>query len=143
MNKINNNKTNNINFEGVKPAKVEVKNMEQDFRKMLNQILARAEREVPEYGDFAPVYEEVKNIDRSLCPTDFMIKIYKLPKRVENDETARMVELIAFKFPAPYQASRGLAYGTKEEILRQLKSGEMIAKMEETAKKLSEDLIDI
>lgn len=143
MNKINQNKINNTQFKGLKPAKSEAVNMELDFKKMLNQILVRAEREVPEYGDFAPVYEILKNVDRTLCPTDFMLRISKLPKGMENSETTRVLELVAYKVPTPYKSVRTLAYGTKEEILNKLKSGEITSEIEMTAKKLSEDLSDI
>lgn len=143
MDKINKNRINEINYQGIKPVKGEGKSMEQSLKKMVNQILVRAEREVPEYGDFAPVYEEIKNISQSLCPTDYVLKISKLPKEIKNNETTRVLELVAYKLPAPYKASRAIAYGTKEEILNQLKSEEIFTKVEQTAKDLSEDLSDM
>ena len=143
MNKINKQKINNSNFESIKPKSKEVKTMKKSVEKLINTIRARAEREVPEYGDFSPVYEEFKNIDKTLEATDFMLKIVKPPKNIEGHEKLRYIELTAYKLPLPYKVTRLIGRGSKEEILKQLEQPEFFAKVEESFKSMSDNLKDI
>lgn len=142
-NKINHNRVNKINFSGIKPKANEVKNMDELIKKMVADLLARAEREVPEYGDFKIVYEEFKNPDKSLFATDFMLKITKPPKEIEGHEKQRYLELVAYNVPSPYIAEKVIGRGNKEEILAQLKDNELCTKIKEKLIQLSRDLEDI
>lgn len=143
MDKINQNRISSINYGSVKPAKGEVKTMEQSLKEMIKNVLARAEREVPEYGDFAPVYENIKNHNKNLCPSEFQLKIESIPKGIENAEITRVLKLVAGKDGSSYSSSRSIAYGTKSEILDLLKSQEILSKIKNAAVKLSEDLSDM
>ena len=143
MNEIN--KTNNINnsnFNGIKPKIKEVKNMEQHVKKMVNDVLVRAEREVPPYGDFAPVFEEFKNSNPALDATHFMLKIVKPPKTIEGHETIRNIELTAYKVPTPYKSSVIVETGSKDDIMQKLKNPEFFKEVEEQFTNLSHDLSD-
>lgn len=143
MNKINKtNKTNNSNFNGIKPKLNEVKNMEQHVKKLVNDVLTRAEREVPPFGDFAPVFEEFKNPDIALDATHFMLKIVKPPKNIEGHETLRNIELTAYKIPTPYKATVIVEAGSKDDIMQKLKNPEFFKEVEENFKNLSADLND-
>jgi len=148
MTEFNPHKLNNTNFQGrigragSKAAK-EIKTMEEHIKTMVRDILARAEREVPEYGDFAPVYEEFKNPLQELCATDFMLKITKPPKHIENHEKKRYLEVVAYKLPAPIKATRIIAVGNKEDILSKLKDKETLEKINKAARELSENLEDV
>ena len=143
MNKINSQNTNNAKFNGLKPKINEVKNMEEHIQKMVKDLFKRAEREVPEYGDFKVVFEEFKNPDKSLCASDFLLKIVKPPKNIEGNEKLRNLELVAYKLPSPYMAERLLASGSKEEILKQLQSDDMLRKIKEGTESLSYNLSDM
>lgn len=143
MNKINSQNTNNAKFNGLKPKINEVKNMEEHIQKMVKDLFKRAEREVPEYGDFKVVFEEFKNPDKSLCASDFLLKIVKPPKNIEGNEKLRNLELVAYKLPSPYMAERLLASGSKEEILKQLQSEDMLRKIKEGTESLSYNLSDM
>ena len=142
-NRINHNKISNTQFGGIKPKANEVKNMDELIKKMVADLLARAEREVPEYGDFKIVYEQFKNPDKSMVATDFMLKITKPPKNIEGHEKKRYLELVAYNLPSPYIAEKVIGHGTKEEILAQLKDEGLNAKIKEKLIQLSKDLEDI
>ncbi len=143
MNEINPAKLNKTNFKGMKNMNKEIKSLENCIKSSLTMLRIRAEREVAEFGDFAPVYEQFANPDKSLCATDFMLKISKPPKNIEGHEKIRNLEVVAYKLPHPYKAERIIAAGNKEEILKQLKSDEVYSKIESAVKSLSHDLEDI
>ena len=143
MNKINPTQQNRANFQGVKTPHKEVKTMEEAFKKFVKIIRDRAEREVPEYGDFAPVYEQFANPKKELSATDFMLKISKTPKSVENNEKIRNLEVVAYKLPAPYKAECIVATGTKEELMQKLQDSKLLKEINETAESLARDLDDI
>lgn len=141
-NRINHNRI-NTQFGGIVPKANEVKNMDELIKKMVDDLLARAEREVPEYGDFKIVYEEFKNPDKSMIATDFMLKITKPPKEIEGHEKQRYLELVAYNVPSPYIAEKIIGHGTKEDILNKLKEEDLCKVIKEKLIKLSRDLEDI
>ena len=143
MNKINSKNINNTKFEAVKPKQTEVTAMKDNVKQMVKKIAVRAEREVPEYGDFLPVYEEFKNTDKSLKASDFMLKIVKTHSSIEGHETLRNLELVAYKLPSPYIAERVLASGTREEIIEALKDPALLSKIQSATESLSKSLDDI
>lgn len=128
---------------GITPQKnkIEVNTMKQHIEKMIKDVCIRAEREVPEYGDFKMVYEEFKNPDKELCATDFMLKIVK--PNLKGYEKVRNLEIVAYKLPLPYKAERVIATGSKEDILKKLKSNDLQAEIEKAVKDLSKNLEDV
>ena len=142
-NKINHNKINNINYGGIKPKANEVKNMDELIKKMVADLLARAEREVPEYGEFRVVWEEFKNPDNSLEATDFLLKITKPPKEIPGTEKDRYLEVAALKRGTPYGAESVIGYGTKEDILAKLKEDGLAETIKDTLIRLSKGLEDV
>ncbi len=142
-NRINHNRTTNTQFSGVKPKMNEVKNMDELIKKMVSDLLARAEREVPEYGEFRVVWEEFKNPDKTLGATDFLLKITKPPKTLEGSEKERYLELAAVKRGTPYGAETVIGFGNKEDILNKLKENNLCDKIKEKIVQLSKDLEDI
>lgn len=140
MDKINKQNIKNTNFGIVKPKQTEVPLMKDNVKNMVKKITLRAEREVPEYGDFAPVYEEFKNTDTSLKATDFMLKIVKPPSNIKGHEKLRYIELSAYQLPMPYKMSRLIAKGTKEEILQQLKEEDFFETITKNFSEMSRNL---
>lgn len=136
---------NPVNFSGTKiqgqgtdkMAKAKYK-IEEQVKNLVSKLHVRAEREVPEYGDFAVVYEEFKNPDKNLSASNFMLKIYK-PKNVK-DEKLRCVEAAAYALPAPYKAEMPLLLGRKEDILKLLQDEEFAVNLQKTFVKLSQSL---
>jgi len=142
-NKINHNRVNNINFNGIKPKANEVKNMDELIKKMVADLLARAEREVPEYGEFRVVWEEFKNPDKSLEATDFLLKITKPPKTLEGSEKERYLEAAALKRGTAYGAESVMGFGSKQDILNKLKEPDLCEKLKEKFIELSKGLEDV
>lgn len=138
-NKINQNEINNIKFSGVKPKRPEVSNMEEKIKKMIENLLNR-DREIYEYGDFAPVTETFKNSDKELCASDFAIKVFQAPEGVENRETERAVQLIAYKYPTSLYARKMLVFGTKNEILEKLQQKDLYKEIKEAFVEMSKAL---
>ncbi len=115
--------------------------IQQNIQNLVENLSARAEREVPEYGDFAPVVEEIKNPDKNLSATHFAVKIYK--PTTMDDEKYRCVEAIAYAVPKPYKAEMPLVGGYKDEILNKINSDEFAEKLNSVFAKLSKDLEDV
>ena len=62
------------------------RNFKEQVEQMLEKLIVRAEREVPEYGDFAPVTELFQNLDPGSQDIvgKFGLTILKLPKDVTH-----------------------------------------------------------
>ena len=141
-NKIINAQIQNQNFvNGVKKMTEKTSNYTDSFYKMLNNLINRAEREVPEYGDFAPVYENFKNTNPELDIDRYQLKIYKAPKAYEPDETKRYLEAEVYNKAGTYKANIMLGSGKKDEIMKQIKSEDFVDKLNDTYIKLA-DLIE-
>lgn len=137
---------NPVNFNGVKikgPEKMsKAENLiEEKTKTIISKLHQRAEREVPEYGDFSVVYEEFKNPDKNLSASDFMLKIYK-PKNAK-DEKFRCIEAVAYALPKPYKSEALIAQGNKEEILNILQNEEFVEVLQNTFTRLSANLEDM
>lgn len=141
INKVNSN--NQINFKGIQKMAKSEKTFEEKIENMIKVLRNRAEREVPEYGDFALVYEEMPNTEKSLASTDFMLKITKPPKTVSGHEKIRNLEAIAYDLPNPYKCEFSVASGSKADILKALEDENLPEKLKEIFVKLSKDLKDI
>lgn len=142
MEKIQTQKFNRVKINIIpKNSKKEGNKMKEHIEKMIKDVYARAEREVPEYGDFKMVYEEFKNPDKDLCATDFMLKVVK--PNLKGYEKVRNLELVAYNLPMPYKAERIIATGSKEEILEKLKSKDLQTELEKAVRELSKNLEDV
>lgn len=139
MEKINFNKKSNIKFDGVPKKDM---NIEELLKKSLKKIHSRAEREVPEFGDFKTVEETFENSDKSISATNYSITITKTPKNIENNEKLRDVVITAYSNPSVYKAQRLIAVGEKEDILKKLTSKEFLQEIKEAAQSLSKSLED-
>jgi hypothetical protein len=142
INKFDNVKVNQNNILNTLSKKGKI-NMKELVTKHFDQIKIRAEREVPEYGDFANVFEHFVNPDVSIGASDFIIRIVKPGKTIANHEKIRNLEIVAYNFPSPYKASMILATGTKNELLEKLKDEKLYEEIEEGLKTLSKDLTTI
>lgn len=136
VNKLNNLKRNNkmqneqLSFEG-------------SAYKSIDKLKERAEREVPEYGDFAMVSEQFTNTDNKVFAKDVTLRIRPLPLELKNKtpdyKTARWLEAVV---TGPYggEAATVLSRGTKEELLHILSSHEFPPRLTTKLKDLSKDL---
>ena len=121
--KIINAQVQNQNFvNGVKKMTEKTSSYTDSFYKMLQKLIERAEREVPEYGDFAPVYENFKNTNPNLDVDRYQLRIFKKPKSEVADETKRYIEAEVYTKAGTYKANVLLGAGKKEDIIKQLRS---------------------
>lgn len=147
MTEFSTNKLNQTQFQGgikraASKAPKEIKTMEEHIKKMVQDLL-KQESYITEYGDFSMVYSEFKNPLKDLVATDFMLKVSKPPKHIENHEKKRYLEVIAYKLPAPIKSTRIIAVGEKDDILKKLQEPEIIKTIEKAARELSENLEDV
>ncbi len=102
---------------------------EDNVYELIDKITNRAEREVPEYGDFAPVYEEFKNINTKLPVSKYQLKVLKMPKEDVPDEKQRFIQAAVYAPAGDYNANILLAAGHKDKILNELKSDKFPEKL--------------
>lgn len=143
MNRINPAKLSQNNFRGIKNMDKELKTLDNGIKHIIQELGNRAEREVPPYGDFAPVYEQFANPDKTLCVSDFMLKIVKPPSSIEGHERIRNLALVAYKLPSAYKAEMIISTGNQKEILQTLKSPDLLDKVKDAAKNLAYSMEDI
>ena len=137
MNEINpiNIKQPNIKFKG----KTEMQTLN-EMTKELAEKLKNRDREVPEYGDFRIVSEEIENPDKSLPATNFVLQISKPSKNIENHEKLRDLKAVAYNLPHPYKAEILLATGSKQDVLKALEDEEILENLPKIFKKLAFDM---
>ena len=127
------NKVNQTNFKGIG----KMKNIEPDFneqtRLLVEKLSTRAEREVCEHGDFAPVFEIMHNTDEKLKATDFVLNI-EHPEG--TDPKFRTLDASAYKVPLTKRYERTLVTGTKEDILKAMREEGFAKQVQETFKRL-------
>lgn len=147
MTEFNTDKFKQTQFQGkinriVVNAPKEALSMEEHIKKMVQDLL-KQKSYITEYGDFSAVYSEFKNPDKDLVATDFMLKVSKPPKHIENHEKKRYLEVVAYKLPTPIKATRIIAAGERDDILKKLQEPDIVKKIEKAVRELSENLEDV
>ena len=135
--KINQNKIPDFqSLKGVKKMSNAKFNYEQEIKTLVDKVANRAEREVPEYGYFAPVYEEFANKNPQQNIDKFRLKVFKMPKQDVPDETKRYIEAAVYVPGSDYKADMLIGAGNKAEILKLLKSDEFPTRLNNAYSKL-------
>ena len=147
MDKINQNRINNMSFNGtpkVNEANV-VTTMEELIKTMVKNIRSLAENNnrVPEYGDFSILEERFKNINKDFCVDEFWLEIMQAPKGVENYQKKRGLKYCASKPHSDTAMEIMIASGSKQHIMEQLDNPALIEELKELSKKLSDSLRDL
>ena len=144
MDKINQSQINNTQFNAVrqKTAKGAAK-MDELIKNTVDNLLKRAEREVPEYGSFRNVSEKFKNTDKNLVADEFKLEIFQPPKGVENYEKKRALKFSASKPNCDSTMEILIESGSKEDILAKLRDGSLINELKRQTENLSYHLEDI
>lgn len=136
---------NEINPINIKQPKIKIKGKTEmqtlnEITKELAEKLKNRDREVPEYGDFRIVSEEIENPDKSLPATNFVLQISKPSKNIENHEKLRDLKAVAYNLPHPYKAEILLATGSKQDVLKALEDEEILENLPKIFKKLAFDM---
>ena len=140
-NKINQNRIQKTEFQGIKPNAKGAKSMDELIKKMISNLLKR-EREIAEYGDFKVMVEKFKNIDKNLAVDEFYLEIAQAPKGVENYQKKRSLKFVASALGKP-EAEILIESGSKEDILAKLKDENLVEKLKGYTEKLSYNLRDL
>lgn len=128
-----------VNYTG---AKFKMESFEDNITNLITNLKNRAEREVCEYGSFAPVNEKFQVKDAKLLVDKLILRITPLPRElkseVENFEKLRYLELVGVS----QNGTRDrliLKRGTKEEILKKLEEKDLSDNLQKTIKEISDN----
>lgn len=141
INQINQNK---INFKGAtkmnnenKPETIE------DFANTAVKNLAnRAEREVPQDGDFAPVSERYINHNPDVYANEMLLQVVPLPQSLKNEPNYNKLRYLqaVVKSPLEQTARSVLLCGTKKQVLETLNDENLPLRAAAKFDELAEDL---
>ena len=119
-----------VNTKGIKMDSKKVVSALDNVQNAVKNLFKRAEREVPENLDFAPVKEVILNNNK-----EFYLKIIADPVDIRN---SRRVILSAGIPETQYSASLSLTKGTKAEVLKTLSEDDFSKQVLKYMKELEE-----
>ncbi len=142
MDAINPAKLNKINHTG---AKIKMEKFEDKLSQMVKSLTARAEREVCEYGSFKNVKEVVESSEPKSVVKDVTLQVTPLPtilkSEVENFEKLRYLQLTATGSKGQ-QESVILKRGTKDEIMAELNSDNLIERIQKNTQEFKTSFLE-
>lgn len=109
------------------------------FFETLYSLIDRIEREMPEYGDFAPIYEQFPNCFPNMPIDRFRIEAMKMPKCTVEDPKQRYVKVTAYD-NSNSKIYTLIAGGYKADILKRLREEDFIYELDRTYKRLAWEL---
>lgn len=110
---------------------------------LIAELRSRVEAEVPDRGDFKPLSARIKNPDPDIRLTHITLRVIPLPKGIEGYETKRCLEIAGIRVPLPYQSSRTILYGDKQQLIEKLDEEGLAETLISQARLLAEDLSDL
>ena len=111
---------------------------------LILRILKRAESEVPEHGDFVPLFEFFANPDiKCDIVGKYGLEIFKMPYDVQPDPTMRYLRANAYESTGNYKAGMIVGSGTKTDILTILQSEDFANDIGYTFGQLKDNLRDL
>ena len=115
-----------------------------DIDKLAERVLSRIEHEIPQFGYFAPVYENFYNNDEATKHIAglFRLRIYKMPADIVPDPEKRYIEASVFDNGGCYKAEMLVGSGNKEEIIAIMKIEKFRLKLYDTYIRLLDMLRD-
>lgn len=141
INQINQNK---INFQGTKKMNNENRSETiEDFANTAVKNLAeRAEREVPQDGDFAPVSERYINHNPDIYANEMLLQVVPLPQSLKNEPNYNKLRYLqaVVKSPLEQPARSVLVCGTKKDVLTALNENNFSQRVQAKLEELADDL---
>ena len=120
--------------------KEEKNSMENILQNGINNLAKRAEREVPEYGDFAPVVEKFEKYDTDLKIGSPSMKIvYANDKK---DKTLKRLELDVPSASGKSSSNIAMELGNKQEILNALFSEKLVERIKNNIQNAAKAMVD-
>lgn len=119
--------------------------MEELIKTLVNELIKRASKEVPDHGDFDTVEVLLPNTDKKLCVDTYALEFMQPPKGVENRETKRGLKIVGYN--VGYKGEVGMEIlkevGTKDALIEKLSDELFIGELVECAFKLNDSLRDM
>ncbi len=141
INQINQNK---INFKGAAKMTKDTKpeTVEEFANTAVKTLAERAEREVPQDGDFAPVSERYVNHDPKIYANEMLLQIVPLPQSLKNEPNYNKLRYLqaVVKSPVDQPARSILKCGTKKQILEILNENNFSQRVAAKFDELTDDL---
>ncbi len=143
MNEINSVNLNKIQFKGNSNMQDDNLNEVENFSKFAVENLSkRAEREVPENGDFAPVVERFVNHNPEIYANELLLQVTPLPVSLKNEPDYNKLRYLQAVVKSPLEQPNRcvLACGTKQEILHTLSDENLSQRVAFKFEELADDL---
>ena len=115
--------------------------MEELIKTLVNELIKRASKEVPDHGDFDTVEILLPNTDKKLCVDTYALEFMQPPKGVENRNTIRGLKIVGYKGEVGMEILMGV--GTKDILIDMLYDESFIDDLIECAFKLNDRLRDL
>jgi hypothetical protein len=135
----------NVNFNGthgVKNMTGKDKSFQDYVDEMVEKVADRAEKEVPEYGEFTSVTEYMPNPEPSDPVSKYALSVLKMPKDVVSDPKQRYIQATAYIQNSDYKATMLIGAGHKEKIMQILNNPKFPEKLNQTYGKLLDAIED-
>lgn len=112
---------------------------------LILRILKRAEDEVPEHGDFAPLFEffDAPVASERNVVSRYGLEIFKMPYDIQPDPMIRYMRANAYDPSGQYRSGMIVGSGTKSDILVQLRSEDFANEIGYTFGELRNHLKDL
>ena len=123
----------NDNMTEIKKLDFEANPLDVNIIKLQLALLKRAEREIPENGDFAPVVEKYESKDPTLDLSDVKVTC-KYLKDDSPKKDKRALEVSCINKAKTEERTKILTKGTKAEILKYLDDVEFLSGCKKLAK---------
>lgn len=140
MNKILNSNFNQHNISFNRKKNKEIKSMDSEIQTAINKLLQRAEREMPEYGDFAPISEKFENRNENLNIGEPSIKI--VYANFSKDKTLKRLELEIPSKTGKSSANVAMELADKKAILKALSDKNLANRINDNIQNASSALED-
>ena len=111
------------------------------IKTLVNELIKRASKEVPDHGDFDTVEVLLPNTDKKLCVDTYALEFMQPPKGVEDRETKRGLKIVGYKGEEGMEILKEV--GTKDALIEKLSDELFIGELVECAFKLNDSLRDM
>lgn len=115
--------------------------MEELIKTLVNELIKRASKEVPDHGDFDTVEVILPNTDKKLCVDTYGLEFMQPPIGVENRDTKRGIKIVGYKGEVGVGILKGV--GTKDILIDMLNDELFIDELVKCAFKLNDSLRDL
>lgn len=103
--------------------------MEEQLKKMIEDLRKQVIEKVPDNGLFDVVYVEYKNTDKRLNLSHILLKVSNTG--VKGSEDKRYLEVAVLNYPHPYGGESVVGFGSTQDILAKLQEDNLVEELQE------------